>query len=262
MQVRNFFNEFKKPIVLLVLFFVGLFLYTKLAGPLPFFIESVQTTKNDLFTATGTGKVTAVPDQATVDAGVTDQAATVQDAQNKVNAKSKQIIDAVKKLGIREIDIKTTNYSVNPNYGNNQPVPLTYPIREGGDQAITGYTVTQNLEINVKDTNKVNTVIDTATKNGANIAQGANFTFSDEKKAELEQKARVMAVADAKKKAESLASAAGLKLGKILNVIEGPNNFGGVVPMALEKTDQSQPTDVTPGENTIFVDITIYYQTY
>ena len=262
--MKNFYNQFKTPIVTLVIFFVGLFLYTKLAGPIPFFINSVQTTKNDLFSAQGEGKVTAVPDQATIEAGVTETSTTVSDAQNKVNNKAKQIIDAVKKLGITDKDIKTTNYSVTPNYGSGEPVPMMYPIRGGGNN-IVGYTVTQNLEINVKDTSKVNTVIDTATKNGANIASGANFTFSDETKNSLQQKARIMAVNDAKQKAQGLANAAGIKLGRVLNVVESGSNFGIIMPMAAgaaEKTDQNQPTNVTPGENSITIDVTIYYETY
>lgn len=260
--MKNFYNEFKTPIVTLVLFFVGLFLYTKLAGPIPFFIQSVQTTKTDLFSASGDGKVTAVPDQATVEAGVTEQSATVSDAQDKVNSKSKKIIDEIKKLGISDKDIKTTNYSVTPNYGNGEPVPMMYPIRGRGNN-IVGYTVTQNLEINVKDTSKVNSVIDTATKNGANIAQGANFTFSDDTKISLENKARAMAVAKAKQKAQSLAKAAGINLGKVLNVVESSNNFGGPIPLAAGTAEKSQtPTDITPGENTVSVSVTIYYETY
>jgi len=57
----------------IIVFFIVLFVYTKLAGPIPFFINSVNTTKTDLFSASGEGKVTAVPDQATIDVGVTQQ---------------------------------------------------------------------------------------------------------------------------------------------------------------------------------------------
>src|ERR1035437_2153153 len=107
----------------IIVFFVALFVYTKLAGPIPFFINSVNTTKTDLFSSSGEGQVTAVPDQATIDVGITVQAATVADAQNKVNKTSDKIIQDVKKLGLSDKDIKTNNYSVNPNYSN-EIVPM------------------------------------------------------------------------------------------------------------------------------------------
>ena len=177
--MRSFYGQFKTPIVIIFLLFLGLFLYTKLAGPIPFFINSVTTNQTNLFSADGQGKATAVPDQATVDAGVTQTATTVSDAQNKTNTQTQKIINAIKTLGVAEKDIKTTNYNVSPNYGgDNGVVPMMYPIRTGGNN-ITGYTVTQNLEINIKDLAKVNKVIDTATQNGANLVGGANFTFSD-----------------------------------------------------------------------------------
>jgi uncharacterized protein YggE len=187
--MKNFFNEFKTPIVTIVILFVALFLYTKLAGPIPFSINSVNTTKTDLFSASGQGEETAVPDTATVSIGVTQTAVNVIDAKDKTNKITNKVIADVKKLGILEKDIKTTNYSVNPNYGNNEVVPMMYPIRDGGNN-ITGYTVTQNIDIKVKPTNKANTIIDTVTKAGANVIGGVNFTFSDELEKSLEEKAR------------------------------------------------------------------------
>lgn len=248
----------------IIAFFVVLFVYTKLTGPVPFSINSVNTTKTDLFSSSGEGKATAIPDQATVDAGVTQTAATVVDAQNKVNAKTQKIIIEIKKLGVLDKDIKTTNYSVTPNYGDNGGVPMMFPIRTGRNN-ITGYTVTQNLEINVKDLAKVNKAIDSATANGANMVGGTNFTFSDELQKKLENQARIQAVNNAKEKAQSLANASGIRLGKVVNVIESGNGFPQ--PLAMMKgaggaADQSTPTNVTPGENNVTINVVIYYETY
>ena len=266
--MKNFYNEFKTPIITILILFIAFFLYTKFAGPIPFFINSVTTNQTNLFSASGEGKATAVPDQATVDAGVTQQGTTVADTQNKVNTQTQKIITDIKKLGISDKDIKTTNYSVNPNYSgsNGGAQPMIYPPVPAGGQTITSYSVTQNLEINVKDLTKVNKVIDTATANGANIVGGANFTFSDELQSKLENQARIQAVNDAKNKAQNLAQAAGIHLGRVVNVVEGGSGFP--VPMAMKAneatgtTDTSAPTTVTPGENSITIDVTIYYETY
>lgn len=259
--MRNFYEEFKTPIVTIVLLFLGFFVYTKFAGPIPFFINSITTTKTDLFTAQGQGQVTAVPDSATLYVGVTQDSVNVTDAKDKTNSLVNKVISGVKALGISEKDIKTTDYSVIPNYGSGKEiVPMMYPIRDGGSN-ITGYTVTQNLEIKIKQTEKVNNVIDSVTKNGANLVGGVNFTFSDEMLEKLEDTARKEAVEKAKKKAQSLANASGIRLGKIVNVVES-SNFPRIMPMAKAEETASETTQVTPGENTVTINVIIYYETY
>lgn len=272
--MRNFYEEFKTPIVTIALLFAAFFIYTKLAGPIPFYINSVNTTKTDLFSSNGEGSSSAVPDTASVNLGITQQAATVSEAQNKTNETANKIIESVKKLGISEKDIKTTNYSVNPNYGSGtRPVqPLgaelqIYPVPpdQGSEQPIIGYTVTQNLEIKVKPVDKVNQVIDAATKAGANLVGGVNFTFSDELRKSLENKARKEAVDNARAKAESLSSAAEVRLGRVVNVVEN-SNFP-YYPMALKADsaqggDQPVSSNVTPGENEVLINVVIYYETY
>lgn len=261
--MQGFYQQFKTPIVTIVILFVALFIYTKLAGPIPFYINSVNTTKTDLFTSSGEGKVTEVPDTATIYVGVTQTSGNVVDAKNKTNILVNKVIYDIKAQGVSEKDIKTTNYSINPNYGVGEIVPMMYPIRDGGNN-ITGYTVTQNLEIKIKDTEKVNKIIDAVTKSGANLVGGVSFTFSDELSEKLENQARKEAVADAKKKAQNLANASGIRLGKIVNVVEN-SSFPRFMPLMKASEaggDTSTQTQVTPGENTIIVGVTIYYETY
>jgi len=245
-------KELKTPLYTVIFIFLGFILYTQVAGPIPFSVNSTQTTKNSFFTAEGTGKATSAPDIATVSIGVTQNSFSVADAQNKVNKITASIIDSLKKEGIEEKNIKTTNYSVYPEYDNN----LT--------RSISRYNVTQTLEIKVKPIEKINKVIDLATANGANITNGAQFSFSDNLKEELEKKAREEAVKMAKKKAEGLAKAAGIRLGKIVDITEQNSTPGYIVPLrrggAIEATDKQEPTDITPGENTISVSISLSYE--
>lgn len=266
--MKNFYEQFKTPIVIISLFFLGLFLYTTFAGPIPFAVNSINTNKTDFFTAEGVGEATAVPDTATVYLGITSQGTTVTDAQSKANSLSDQIIKSLKSQGIAEKDIKTTNYSINPTYtrgGGIGPIePMMYPV--GTDsQKITGYTVSQNFEVKVKPIDKVNKVIDASTKAGANQVQGASFTFSDELLKKLEDSARKEAVVKAKQKATSLANSAGIRLGKVVNVIEN-SSMPGMYPMRAlnaQKADDTttNETNITPGENTVNITVTIYYET-
>ncbi|HUD09859.1 MAG TPA: SIMPL domain-containing protein, partial [Patescibacteria group bacterium] len=188
---------------------------------------------------------------------------TVSDAKNKVNQTADKIITDLKKLGIADKDIKTTDYSINPNYSN-EVVPV---MGGSGQQAITGYTVTQNLEVKVKPIDKANKVVDTATADGANLVGGINFTFSDDLQKTLDQQATQQAVNDAKDKAQSLANVSGIHLGKIVNVVENSNQprplmmSAGIAGSNAVQTS-TPPTNVTPGENSLTVDVVLYYETY
>ncbi len=247
--MRELLSEIRKPLVILVIILLGLFVYTKLVGPIPFSVTSVQTTKNNSFSVSGTGKVVAIPNTAQVSLGVTETAATVTDAQTRLNTKTNNVINALKGLGVEEKDIKTTNYSISPNYD----------FTAG--QRVTGYTASQNLEIKTKQVELANRAIDAATGAGANVIGGVTFVFDDETKAELEDKARKDAVEKAKVKANSLANAAGIRLGRIIDVQESTG--GGPIQFAqLDRAaGDTEQTNITPGENSIELTVTLFYET-
>ena len=256
----------RKAVAIIIFFFVALFLYTKFAGPIPFYINSVNTTKADLFNVDGTGEATAVPDTGVVNLGITSQGSTVTEAQGKTNEIANKLIADIKKLGIEDKNIKTTNYSVTPNYGNGAIQPMMFPIRSGG-QTIVGYTVTQNLEIDVKPIEKANKVVDTATADGANLVGQVSFSFSDDIKTQLENKARADAIKQAKDKAQNLANLSGIRLGKLVNVVESnqirpwPMRYMGTA--GNSGTPEAQPpTNITPGENTVSITVTLSYETF
>ncbi len=158
-------------------------------------------------TVTGQGKVTYTPDQAIVNLGVQiDKLPKAEDALNQLNTKVKAISDAIKKLGVAEGDIKTSNYSLYTQYDYKNNI-----------STVSGYNANQQLAIKVKNitANKdlLTKVIAEATKAGANQVNGVNFEASDLES--LKQQARILAIADAQKKSLALASAAGIQLGNI-----------------------------------------------
>jgi len=240
----------KNILISIPVFFVALFVYTKLAGPIPFSVNQTTTNKTDLFTVSGTGKVSITPDIGRVTVGIQESGTTVKDAQNKMNTVINAVSEAIKKLGIDKKDIKTTNYSVNPDYD--------YTDRK---QRIVGYNASTNLEIIVREMDKANSVIDTATANGANTVGGLSFDVEDKTKAQNE--ARKEAVADAKKKAEEASKVAGFNLGKMLNYQESFN--GDITPrpylMAAAKgLEDSVQTAVEPGSKELTVTVTLSYE--
>ncbi len=230
-------------------------MFSKLFGPIPFSVNSVTTTKTDLFSVSGEGEAVAVPDTATVNLGVTKTASTVEAARNEATRTANDIIAGLKELKVDDKKVKTTNYSVNPNYD-----------FTSGKETITGYTVSQNLQIEVDPIDKANQVVDMATTRGANQVGGVQFILNDAKREQLEKQARDEAILKAKAKAQSVANAAGIKLGKIINLIE--DNIGPQPPvmydrMALGKGGDAaeNPTDLQPGENSVHVTVTLYYET-
>lgn len=130
---------------------------------------------------------------------------------------------------------------------------------------ITGYTVTQELKVTTKSVDVANKALDAAVANGANQISGVTFTINDEDRKALQQKARKAAIADAKNKAQEIAKDAGIKLGKVVNIYVSDDQ---PVPMmydsrkaGAELSNQSAPTNLQPGENTVTVTVTLSYET-
>lgn len=244
-------QNIKTPLFIILFIFLGLFVYTKLFGPIPFSVNSVTTTKSDTFSVTGEGKATAIPDTASVDLGITITQNTVASAQSQANQIINKISSDLKNLGVKEKDIKTTNYSISPNYD-----------FTSGKQSVNGYNVSVNLSVKVNPIEKINQVIDTATKDGANSVGNIQFTLNDEEKTKLENQARKQAVDAAKQKAQSLAQASGIRLGRIINVSESnqeqrPITFMEKSAVGLGASD----TSVEPGQSTISTTVTLSYET-
>lgn len=240
-----------KRFISIVLFFVLLFLYSKFGPSLP--ISVLTQTKGEPMMVTETGKVTVVPDIAKVSFGIEAQGQILKQVQDSVNTKSKKLTDALKKLGIDEKDIKTTNYSVNPEYDYQ-----TSPYK------INGYRVSTNYEIKITDFEKVNDALTIATESGANVIGNISFEVNDKSKEEMTQKAREEAVKLAKTKAEGIAKAAGITLGKIINVTE---STGFNYPMMYDTKlaiagNGAEPiaANVAPGETEISVTVSLSYE--
>ncbi|MBI2338331.1 SIMPL domain-containing protein [Candidatus Daviesbacteria bacterium] len=243
------YSRFLPPFAWLISFFILLFVYTKIAGPLPFSVNSVTTQKSTTFDVTGEGKVTAKPDIASITAGITINASSVKTAQEQINSVINKVSEAIKQTGVDSKDIQTTNYNINPTYD-----------FTGGIQRITGYSASTNLSVKVRNLDNVNSVIDAATANGANQISGVSFEIDD--KTKLENEARQKAVDEARKKAQDASKIAGFKLGRIINYAENlPGGFRAL-PMTVDSLEKAAgaPTQIEPGSSEITVTVTLSYE--
>lgn len=235
----------------IIIFFILLFVFAKWGPAINF--SSVTQTTGQPFIVQGTGKATVAPDIAKIDLGIQESGTNLKTVQDSVNKKSQDLVAQVKKLGIADRDIKTISYYVYPQYDYTTPT-----------QRITGYQVSTSYEITIRDFTKINDLLASVTSFGANTISGVNFDLSDDLKNKTLQSARDEAVAEAKTKAEGLAKAAGITLGKIINVTEEtPSNIRPLaLPMAGGGVAEKSVTrpNVQPGTTEIDVTISLSYE--
>lgn len=253
--MKKFFNtDYGKFLAITISVLVILTLYFRLIGPIPFSVNQITTEKKTTFDVQAEGKVTAVPDTAEINLGIQSNKPTVEAAQKEANGKINNITSELKKLGIEEKYIKTSNYSVYPDYN-----------YQAG-QKITGYNVNITLTIKVKDLQKINNVIDIATAQGANQIGNLSFVIDDDKLESLKMEARKQAIEKAKVKAKEIANAGGIKLGRLVDVTESVSSYNST-PLRTPATAlagggvEDKQTQIQAGESEITINITISYET-
>jgi len=208
--MENSNNFLKNFFIVVLISFIALYLIKVLDISYPLTI--VSTSKSTELAVVGEGKVEVSPDTAYVDAGITvDNRTTVKEVQDTINTINNKIINALRDIGIEKADIKTSNYSVYPNYK-----------YENNINTINGYNGNATVEIKVRNTQMVSQVIESVTNSGANQIQGVRFTI--DKPEVFREEARNKAIANAKEQAKKMAKNLGIKLGKVVNIVESSAN--------------------------------------
>jgi len=227
-------------------------------------VLNTATTTNTV-SFNGEGKVFAVPDIAAVSFSIVTEAKTSKEAQDQNSEKSKKVVEFLESQNIEDKDVKTTGYSIYPQYSYPRPIPLgaestTYPDYYPSTPKITGYQVSQSFEVKVRDLEKISAVLDGLVTAGANNIQNLGFQVDNED--ELKEEARAKAIENAKEKAAMLKKQLGIRLGKIVNYSEGgyyPVYFKAEALDSRGGVGGGGPS-VPTGENEIVVNITITYQ--
>ncbi len=161
----------------------------------------------------GQASYEVTPDIAYVNIGVETKNADANEAQTENANKMASVRKALKNIGIKKEDLKTSRYSV-------------YSHREylKNDNYKDVYVVSNELRVTVRDLKQVATVIDQSSKSGANVIRNVNFAIQDEEAAY--KKALQMAIKNANGKADAILSTFGKKVGMPIRITE--NSYGGV----------------------------------
>ena len=195
-------------------------------------------------TVSGEATLSVPPDQAQIEAGVTTNARSARDASEANNAAMGKVLLALKGAGIEEKDVQTSRLSLQPQIGS----------KSTGPSVIVGYRASNRVTIRLREVTKVAGVIDTLVGAGANDIGGINFTVSNASK--LLDEAREQALADARRKAEIYAKAAGVALGAPLSISEesspGPTPFRARVAAGMAVS-----APVAQGEETLSVTVNV-----
>jgi uncharacterized protein len=192
---------------------------------------------------TGEATISVAPDLAEVDGGVTTEAKTAREASEANNAAMGKVLLALKGAGIDEKDFQTSRLSLQPQNAPNRPGPAV----------IVGYRASNRVTIRVRDVTKAAGVIDTLVGAGANDIGGINFMVSQASK--LLDDAREQAVADARRKAEIYARAAGVTLGAPLSISE--DGSPGPMPFRRMVAGMAAAAPVAQGEETLRVTVNV-----
>jgi hypothetical protein len=229
-----------------IVLFIALFslnLVNEFSGKTP---EKTQNT----MTFTGEGKVYAKPDIAIVDLSVVTEGKYIKDVQDRNTKKMNGVIDFLKSFGIEEKDIKTTNYNIYPKY----------VYQEGVAPWISGYEISQAIEVKIRNLEKVGEILEKSV--GVGINQVNSLRFWVDKDDDLKAEAQKLAIEDAKKKARETAARLGIKLGKLIGFYENSNQ-----PYPIYNAKEGygiggggETPNIQVGENEIYISVSLTYK--
>lgn len=209
--------------------------------------------KDARITVSGEGNAAVKPDMAVITLSVMRQAETARQALDDNNKAMAAVLDAMKKEGIAERDLQTSGFNISPQY--------VYPTGNETPQApkIVGYQATNTLSVRLRDLDKLGALLDQSVSLGVN--QGGDINFTNDKPDAVLNDARKAAVADAVAKAKLLTEAAGVKLGRILEISE---SGGRPIPqpmyrMAMAKESADAPVPIAQGETNYTANVSIVF---
>ena len=213
-----------------------------------FAMADVLAAEGATITVSGSASVTLKADYAQVSVGVSTIAPTVDEASRKNAEAIHAVIAALKEAGVQEDDIATSNYSVY----------AEYDYSSFGGQKLTGYNVSNQLDVIIRDMEHIGATLDKATAAGANTIHSIQFLSTQADAAQDE--AIVYAVQDAMRRAELLAKAAGLQLGSIVSISDSTTGYSVVTRSYKSSMDLATGNSILPDDASVSASVTIVFE--
>jgi uncharacterized protein YggE len=219
---------------------------------LPAVASAAETPIQPRIVVSGEGEAAVAPDMALLSLSVMREAKTAREALDDNNAAMAEVIEAIKLFGVADRDLQTAGLQIMPRYNyTNKP--------DGTQEAeLIAYQVTNSLSVRVRDLVKTGEILDKAVSLGVN--QGGNIVFANDDPLAVITEARKKAVAEATAKARTLAEAAGVNLGRILEISD--QSFGAqpmpIEAKAFDRMAASVPIEA--GENAYRVQVNMTFE--
>jgi uncharacterized protein len=204
----------------------------------------------------GRGEVSAKPDRAVVNTGVSVQEPTAEAAMRRCGQLMQSVVETITKQGVADERVQTARVSLSPVYDQSRNMP------EGKEPRIVGYRAENTVRVQIEDLTKIGPVLDAVVKAGANQSFGISFQLKEDKAARAQ--ALRDACTDARAKAAIIAESLGMLLGELIEVNEGgvqvvqPRPMGGYSRM-MAAEGSFGGTPVSPGEISVEASVTIRY---
>jgi uncharacterized protein YggE len=254
-------NKVTRYALVAVLVLLALFLLVKTIDSLDEIGRSSSPMMNTI-TVQGDGSAAAVPDIARITYTVTESDKDVAAAQERATEKNDAALEALEELEIDGDDIRTLSYNVSPQYSYgrgcvaNMPCPPSTPT-------ITGYQVSQTVEVKVRVTDMASEVLGKLGSLGVQNINGPEFTIDDPEAVRSE--AREEAIEKARAEAERLAKQLGVRLGKVVSFYDNnqpmPYGYGGMGGMEMDASVKSMSAPTLPvGQNEYTANVSITYE--
>lgn len=219
--------------------------------------------------ASGQGQVSGTPDLAVLNMGIESFSATVVDARSEAADAMEDVLEVLRDSGIANEDIQTRFFNIHPRYTSrevtrcieksspdNPSEQECFPQRE---QIISGYEISNQLTVIVRELEAVSGIIDQVIEAGGNLIrfQGVNFTIENTRS--LQEQARAAAVADLMDKAGQLASSAGVELGSLIFIEESSHTRPWIVEEAASRAYDmvlsQAASPILPGQQSLTVTV-------
>ena len=235
-------------------FALSALLLAGVAGSVAPALAADERLREAVVSVSGEGRSTAAPDTAVVTLSVVKQSKTAQDALAENNKAMGAVLATLKNAGVAERDLQTSGFAIQPQFSN--------PANANGEAQlpqVVGYQAVNTLTVRVRDLTKLGALIDQAV--GLGINQGGDVQFVNDNPQEAIEEARKLAVADAMARAKTLSQAAGVKLGRIVEMSE---NSDRPMPVPVFRATMMKATadsgvPMQGGENTYNVTVNMTF---
>lgn len=203
-------------------------------------------------------RINRVPDIAIVTAGVTEERKTASEAMAAQSAAMNGVFNALKAAGIADRDMQTSGLSLSPRYDYVEVSDASG--RKRGQQQLAGYVASNQVTVKVRDLSRLGQTLDSLVSSGGNTLSGVSFGIDDD--AAVRNEARTKAMRDAIAKAELYASAAGLRIARIVTISEGYDYGPQPMPMARMAMagDMMESTPVAAGEVGVTASVNVMFE--